>query len=129
MKWGRVCTCSRAQHPRVLRTYSDDGGQTWSEVVEDSQLLEIFCQPAATLADDGALVFANASRMLPYRGCGTVYRADKPGERWVARAVNPRHHGYQSLAALPGGDVAMLWERETAGIWMTRIPASIFSVD
>ena len=125
----RLHMFSRSQHPRVLRTYSDDGGQTWSEVVEDPQLLEIFCQPAATLADDGALFFANASRMLPYRGCGTVYRANKAGERWVARAVNPRHHGYQALAALPGGDVAMLWERETAGIWMTRIPASIFSVD
>lgn len=125
----RVHMFSRSQHPRVLRTYSDDGGTTWSEVVEDPQLREIFCQPAATLADDGSLVFANASRMLPYRGCGTVYRANGVGEHWVGRAVNPRHHGYQSLAALPGGDVAMLWERETAGIWMTRVPAAIFSVD
>ncbi len=124
----RLHMFSRSQHPGVLRTHSDDGGRTWSEVVEDPQLREIFCQPAAVLAGD-ALIFANASRMLPYRGCGTVYRADEHGEHWTGRAVNPRHHGYQALAALPGGDVAMLWERETAGIWMTLIPAKIFSVD
>lgn len=125
----RLHMFSRSQHPRVLRTHSDDAGQTWSEVTEDPQLREIFCQPAATLATDGALVFANASRMLPYRGCGTLYRAENPDGAWLGRAINPRHHGYQSLAALPGGDIAMLWERETAGIWFTRVPASIFSVD
>ena len=136
---------SRSQHGFVLRTVSMDGGETWGDVREDGKLPEIFCQPAATIGTDGALWFANASRMLPYRGCGTVYRAELKGgnevlpagsitpppaspahEAWVRRAINPRHHGYQSLAPLPGGAVGMLWERETAGVWFTVLPAEIF---
>ncbi|QOR46081.1 sialidase family protein [Trueperella pecoris] len=113
---------ARSQHQRVLRSLSTDGGQTWTAGREEPQLREIFCQPAAC-TDDATIYFANASRMLPYRGCGSLYRAD--GEGWTERAINPRHHGYQSLVAMEGA-IGMLWERETAGIWFTAIPTSIF---
>lgn len=113
---------ARSQHTHVLRSLSTDGGQTWSPGVADSELPEIFCQPAATLAD-GEVYFANATRMLPYRGCGTVYRAGSEG--WIGRAINPRHHGYQALAPIADG-IGMLWERESAGIWFTALPTSLF---
>lgn len=130
---GTLLMVARSQRPHLLRAISRDGGETWGEITEDVPT-EIFCQPAATARDDVVYV-ANAARMLPYRGCGTVYRTeDLPAQlrhrtaagdpaplAWRSLAVNPRHHGYQSLA--PTGDgVAMLWERETAGVWFSVVP-------
>ncbi len=128
---GSVVMFSRSQRPFIQRAVSRDGGLTWGEVTEETQISEIFCQPAAVAKGD-FVYFANASRMLPYRGCGTLYRASaqsltstgaKPN--WVKLAINPRHHGYQSIVALEKG-IGMLWERETAGVWFSFIPFSLF---
>lgn len=128
---GDVVMFSRSQRPFVQRAVSRDGGLTWGEVTEETQISEIFCQPAAT-AHEGFIYFANASRMLPYRGCGTLYRTDaqsltRPDAKpnWVSLAINPRHHGYQSIVALENG-IGMVWERETAGVWFSFIPFSLF---
>lgn len=128
---GDVVMFSRSQRPFVQRAVSRDGGLTWGEVTEETQISEIFCQPAAT-AHEGFIYFANASRMLPYRGCGTLYRTDaqsltRPDAKpnWISLAINPRHHGYQSIVALENG-IGMLWERETAGVWFSFIPFSLF---
>ena len=79
------------------------------------------------------MYFANASRMLPYRGCGTLYRTSAAdlardagrAAKWQKLIVNPRHHGYQSIVALENG-IGMLWERETAGVWFSRVPYGLF---
>ena len=141
---GAVHVWARNQHPsgRVAHAVSYDGGVTWGEVDYDEQLPEIFSQPnaiavtglecAAADADgagvaDGAdgrgIVFANASRMLPFRGCGVLRLSKDDGSTWPHnRVINPRHYVYQCMAQLPSGDIALLWEREWQGLFLTTVP-------
>ena len=140
---GAVHVWARNQHPsgRVAHAVSRDGGVTWGEVDYDAQLPEIFSQPnaiaitgleGAAAAGDGdsatgavgrGIVFANASRMLPFRGCGVLRLSDDDGATWPHnRVINPRHYVYQCMAQLPSGDIALLWEREWQGLFLTTVP-------
>ena len=134
---GAVHVWARNQHPsgRVAHAVSRDGGATWDEVDYDAQLTEIFSQPnaiAVTGAHDAAgagkaggrsIVFANASQMLPFRGCGVMRLSHDDGATWPHnRVINPRHYVYQCMAQLPGGDIALLWEREWQGLFLTTVP-------
>ena len=38
------------------------------------------------------------------------------------RVVTPRHYVYQCMAQLPSGDIALLWEREWQGLFLTTVP-------
>ncbi|WP_167145294.1 sialidase family protein [Actinomyces sp. ZJ308] len=128
---GAVHVWARNQHPsgRVAHAVSRDGGATWGEVDYDAQLTEIFSQPNA-IAVTGAggssgksIVFANASRMLPFRGCGVMRLSHDDGATWPHnRVINPRHYVYQCMTQLPGGDIALLWEREWQGLFLTTVP-------
>lgn len=134
---GAVHVWARNQHPsgRVAHAVSRDGGVTWGEADHDAQLTEIFSQPnaiAVTGANDTAgavepgsrsIVFANASQMLPFRGCGVMRLSHDDGATWPHnRVVNPRHYVYQCMAQLPSGDIALLWEREWQGLFLTTVP-------
>ena len=134
---GAVHVWARNQHPagRVAHAVSRDGGATWGEVDYHDQLTEIFSQPnaiavtgahdAAGVADPGSrsIVFANASQMLPFRGCGVMRLSHDDGATWPHnRVINPRHYVYQCMAQLPGGDIALLWEREWQGLFLTTVP-------
>ena len=140
---GAVHVWARNQHPsgRVAHAVSHDGGVTWGEVDYDEQLPEIFSQPnaiaitglegAAAVGDgdgvEGAagrgIVFANASRMLPFRGCGVLRLSQDDGATWPHnRVVSPRHYVYQCMAQLPSGDIALLWERAWQGLFLTTVP-------
>ena len=134
---GAVHVWARNQHPsgRVAHAVSRDGGVTWGEVDHDAQLTEIFSQPnaiAVTGANDTAgavepgsrsIVFANASQMLPFRGCGVMRLSHDDGATWPHnRVINPRHYVYQCMAQLPSGDIALLWEREWQGLFLTTVP-------
>ena len=69
------------------------------------------------------ILFANASRMLPFRGCGVLRLSDDDGATWPHnRVINPRHYVYQCMAQLPSGDIALLWEREWQGLFLTTVP-------
>ena len=134
---GAVHVWARNQHPagRVAHAVSRDGGATWGEVDYHDQLTEIFSQPnaiaitgahdAAGVADPGSrsIVFANASQMLPFRGCGVMRLSRDDGATWPHnRVINPRHYVYQCMAQLPSGDIALLWEREWQGLFLTTVP-------
>ncbi len=134
---GAVHVWARNQHPagRVAHAVSHDGGVTWGEVDYHDQLTEIFSQPnaiAVTGASDIAgaaepssrsIVFANASQMLPFRGCGVMRLSHDDGVTWPHnRVINPRHYVYQCMAQLPSGDIALLWEREWQGLFLTTVP-------
>ena len=134
---GAVHVWARNQHPagRVAHAVSRDGGATWGEVDYHDQLTEIFSQPnaiavtgahdAAGVADPGSrsIVFANASQMLPFRGCGVMRLSHDDGATWPHnRVINPRHYVYQCMAQLPNGDIALLWEREWQGLFLTTVP-------
>lgn len=127
---GRVHVYMRNQNPsgHVAHAVSEDGGQTWGPVDFDEQLTEIFSQPNAIRVDvDGrpAVVFANASQLLPFRGCGVLRLSFDDGRTWAHnRVLNPRHHVYQCMTQLPDGDLAVLWEREWQGLFLTRVPLS-----
>ena len=134
---GAVHVWARNQHPagRVAHAVSRDGGATWGEVDYHDQLTEIFSQPNAIAvtgasdiagaADPGSrsIVFANASQMLPFRGCGVMRLSHDDGATWPHnRVINPRHYVYQCMAQLPSGDIALLWEREWQGLFLTTVP-------
>ncbi|PBB08202.1 sialidase [Kocuria sp. WRN011] len=125
---GSVHVYMRNQHPsgRVAHAVSTDGGQSWGEVDYVAQIAEIFSQPnAIRVSYDGreAIVFANASQMLPFRGRGVLRMSFDDGTTWVHnRVLNPRHHVYQSMAQLPDGRLAVLWEREWQGLFLSVLP-------
>ena len=134
---GAVHVWARNQHPsgRVAHAVSRDGGATWGAVDYDEQLPEIFSQPnaiavtgandVAGIADPGSrsIVFANASQMLPFRGCGVMRLSHDDGATWPHnRVINPRHYVYQCMTQLPDGDIALLWEREWQGLFLTTVP-------
>lgn len=127
---GAVHAFMRNQHPsgHVAHAVSADGGETWGPVEFVDQLTEIFSQPNAIAVDvDGVpgIVFANASQMLPFRGCGVLRLSYDDGNTWLHnRVLNPRHHVYQCMTQLPDGDLAVLWEREWQGLFLTRVPLS-----
>ncbi|MFE5256851.1 exo-alpha-sialidase [Streptomyces coelicoflavus] len=128
---GSVHAYMRNQHPagRVAHATSTDGGETWGEVTFVAQIPEIFSQPNAVRValGDGreATVFANASQMLPFRGRGVLRMSFDDGRTWPHnRVLNPRHHVYQAMAQLPDGRLAVLWEREWQGLFLTVLPLS-----
>lgn len=125
---GELVVFARNQHPsgNVAVSRSTDGGETWSSVSYDPQLTEIFSQPNAVRIDMNgreAVVFANASALLPFRGCGTLRLSMDGAHTWPHnRVFNPRHYVYQSMAQLPNGNIGLLWEREWHGLFFTEIP-------
>lgn len=132
---GTVVALFRNQHPsaRVGIAVSEDGGQTWQVEGFHPQLPEIFSQPNAIRwpgLDCDRIVFANASRMLPFRGSGVVRLSEDGGRTWpIQRCVNPGHYVYQCLCVLPDNSLGLLWERETNGLYFTKLPMQWFGID
>ena len=141
---GDVLCLFRNQHHlgRVGKAVSHDGGETWDTVEFDPELPDIFSQPnAITVPRDadgetGAgyasdrIIFANASLMRPYRGCGVLRLSEDGGRTWVRnRCFNPYHYVYQCMTVLPDGAIGLSWERETAGVYFTRLPLSWFEAE
>ncbi len=130
---GSVLMLMRNQHPsgKVATCTSRDGGESWSEVSFDAALTEIFCQPNAinwaTKDCTERVVFANAAQLRPYRGRGVLRMSEDGGRHWIAsRTFNPAHYVYQCMSVLPDGKLGLLWERETQGLYFTKIPLSWF---
>lgn len=126
---GELTVFMRNQHQSGLvgKAISKDGGLTWGPVEYDPQLTEIFSQPnAIEISGEKAkeIVFANASQMLPFRGCGVLRLSDDGGRSWPHnRVFNPRHYVYQAMAPLADDHIGLLWEREWHGLFFARIPA------
>ena len=128
---GVVHSFMRNQHPsgRVAHAASIDGGETWGEVTFVEQLTEIFSQPNAISVRDEcgteSVVFANASMMLPFRGCGVLRQSFDGGKTWPHnRVLNPRHHVYQCMTQRDEQTLLVLWEREWQGLFLTEVPLS-----
>ena len=136
---GDVLCLFRNQHHlgRVGKAVSHDGGETWDTVEFDPMLPDIFSQPNAVTVPAGErgcasdrIIFANASLMRPYRGCGVLRLSEDGGRTWKRnRCFNPYHYVYQCMSVLPDGAIGLLWERETAGVYFTRLPLSWFGVE
>lgn len=130
---GSLVMYMRNQHPKakVARSISYDGGETWNGVEFDETLDEIFSLPNAvnvsTSESPDRIVFANASQMMPYRGRGVLRVSHDGGRTWTkSRTFNPAHYVYQCMSFLPDGNLGLLWERETQGLYLSQIPFSWF---
>ena len=131
---GTLVLYMRNQHPcgRVAVSESHDAGQTWGPIDFDEDLPEIWCQPNAiclpSAEGEDRIVFANASLMLPFRGCGVIRLSLDGGRTWkYSRTLNPGHHVYQCMCVLPDGRIGILWENECQGLYFSRLPLSWFS--
>lgn len=120
----------------VGKAISHDCGETWSELIFDTSLPEIFSQPSATCfnsenADNAdCIAFANASQMMPYRGRGVVRFSFDGGKTWAKSVcINPFHHVYQCLSSSNKRTLQLLWERETTGIYITAIDSNLWKQD
>ncbi|MBN9643709.1 exo-alpha-sialidase [Corynebacterium mendelii] len=130
---GSVLMLMRNQNEvgKVAQAVSEDGGQTWSEVSFVDDIDEIFCQPncinAPTATHPERIIFANAAQLMPYRGRGVLRVSDDGGRSWVARRTfNPAHYVYQCMTQLPTGEIGLLWERETQGLYFSILPNEWF---
>ncbi|MCB4208920.1 exo-alpha-sialidase [Arthrobacter sp. UM1] len=128
---GSVHVFARNQHPsgRVAHAISRDGGETWGPLEFLEDVPEIFSQPNAirvSLTGGGepaeAVVVANASQLLPFRGRGVLRITEDEGRIWRSRVLVPRHYVYQCMAQLPDGSLGILWEREWQGLFFTVLP-------
>ena len=131
---GTLVLYMRNQHPcgRVAVSESHDAGQTWGPIDFDEDLPEIWCQPNAiclpSAEGEDRIVFANASLMLPFRGCGVIRLSLDGGRSWkYSRTFNPGHYVYQCMCVLPDGRIGILWENECQGLYFSRLPLSWFS--
>ncbi len=123
----------------VGKAISHDCGETWSELIFDTSLPEIFSQPSATCFSSendrnaqnaDCIAFANASQMMPYRGRGVVRFSYDGGQTWAKSVcINPFHHVYQCLSSSNKRTLQLLWERETTGIYITTIDSSLWQQD
>jgi sialidase-1 len=107
----------RSQTTRALAT-SDDGGLTWSAVRHDPALVEPVCQASLVRytteppESQNRLLFSNPGHgEVGKRRDMTVRMSMDEGRTWPAsRVLWPGPAAYSSLAALPGGDLACLFE-------------------
>ena len=95
---------------------SQDGGRTWSEPADATDLIEPVCQASCVRYTDirdgyakNRLLFSNPAAST--RTNMTVKLSYDEGKTWpVARAIHAGPAAYSCLAVLPGGDVGLLCE-------------------
>lgn len=113
-------------------TRSDDGGDTWSEVIYHSELPCVGCQNGLTrysFSDDAKL--GNRSRILfsgpkgPGRSNGIIKMSYDDGETWpVEKTVGAGGFAYSVMCPLKPGYVALLFESD-GGNTIKFVPISL----
>ena len=99
---------------------SDDGGLTWSQCRDAPTLIEPVCQASfirhSWPADgNGRLLFSNPATTSG-RHHLTVRLSKDEGKTWPAsRLLYEGSAAYSSLAALPDGDIGIIYERDNYG--------------
>lgn len=97
-------------------TISKDGGLTWSRITHHPTLVEPICQASflrytwSTEHGESRLLFSNPATQNK-RTSMTVRLSYDEGKTWpVARLLYAGPSAYSCLTALPGGDIACLYE-------------------
>jgi sialidase-1 len=101
----------RGNHRRLV-AFSKDGGETFSDPVEDRELIEPVCQASLLRypGEAGGLLFSNPASAKRERMTLRLSRDD--GKTWPhARVLHDGPSAYSCLAVLPDGTVACLYER------------------
>ncbi|MEA3402843.1 MAG: sialidase family protein [Armatimonadota bacterium] len=106
----------RGHHCRAVAT-TTDGGQTWSEIRDDTTLIEPRCQASFVRWTDerngyahNRLLFANPAS-ADSRTNMTARLSYDEGQTWpVSKVVNPGPAAYSCLTILPDGTAGLLYE-------------------
>jgi sialidase-1 len=117
---GRVMLNARGMAGEHFRktAVSADGGQTWSALADDRNLLEPRCMASiirASFPDGGSsgLILYSGPNSQNRRAAGTIRGSDDDGQTWkLSRELVPGVFGYSCLALLPDGSVGCLYESE-----------------
>jgi len=97
---------------RRLVSVSKDGGQTWSQPVEDDALVEPVCQASLVHHPgiEGGVLFSNPASTKRERM--TVRLSRDEGKTWpVAKVLYDGPSAYSCLAVLRDGSIGCLYER------------------
>ena len=130
---GSVLLNARNQGGAKMRNIatSGDGGATWSPLKDDAQLPEPVCQasllrhPNTGAPGKDVLLFSNPASQSK-RANGTVRMSRDEGQTWpVSRVIYPGSFAYSSMASLPDGSVALIFERDGC----SRIAFCRFTLD
>ncbi|MFM1874796.1 MAG: hypothetical protein RL266_533 [Bacteroidota bacterium] len=111
---GRILLNARSEtgNRKRKKAYSQDGGQTWTAVEDDKQLLEPECQGSLLAYNDSTLLFCNP-RHRSRRLRGTVYASTDAGSTWPHRkTIYTGGFAYSCMALLPNGQIAILFEKD-----------------
>lgn len=101
---------------RVLRSISDDGGETWSSFEPVSELVTTPCMASlvAHPGENGAggWLLASLPNSAEGRERGTIFLSKDGGASWAVRyLLYPGGFAYSSLTVLADGRIACLFER------------------
>lgn len=107
--------CYLGENRRAI-SKSRDGGETWSEVRLDAELIEPVCQASLIRytkkpdRDKNRLLFSNPASVERVKM--TIRMSYDEGESWpVAKLLNDGPSAYSSLAVLPDQSIGCLYER------------------
>ncbi len=106
----------REEGPRKF-VYSKDRGETWSEMVENGDMLDPACNGDLIVAEaDGRKVMLHSLPGTPDdRRDVSVYTSFDEGKTWsVKTLVVEGGSAYSSLTQLPDGSIGILTEEETS---------------
>jgi sialidase-1 len=128
---GRLMLNSRAKPVRKI-AFSDDGGESWHDLHDEPALIDPANNGAIVRADVRAppgkapshwLLFSNTEDSAKRVNLVVKLSCDD-GKSWSGRRViEPGSSAYSTLAVLPDGSVAVLYERANYGyISFTRFP-------
>jgi sialidase-1 len=118
---GTLMLNSRSYRGKSCRgvSLSKDGGATWEPTSDDPALVESVCQasliryaPPAGAQGKDLLIFSNPA-VAKGRNHLTVRVSNDEGKTWpYARLICEGSSAYSSLAALPSGEIGLLYERD-----------------
>ncbi len=102
----------RNQRARAI-AHSDDGGESWSTLSHQSELIEPICQASLRrleTADAALLLFSNPASQEKRENM-TVRLSRDDGRSWpIARTLHEGPAAYSCLLAMPDGSAACLYE-------------------
>ena len=115
---GRVMMNARTVCKRRLVGISEDGGETFGEMVRDETLVEPTCQASILRYGDpldsepSSLLFSNPAS-VEARDTGTIRVSYDEGQTWpVSRLLYAGPFAYSCLTRLADGNIGCLFERD-----------------
>jgi len=124
------------EYCRAVAT-STDGGETWTEVRHDRQLVESRCQASlinyGKYREQNMLLFSNPS-VARGRTHMTIKASFNDGEHWsVSRCIHPGPSAYSCLIRLDNGEIGILYEHGITGryeriVFQKFSPGELFGI-